>query len=255
MYLAVFPPTTGDAWKRPEGRFDLPSDGVDVWRITLASRDADAERHWAPLSGDERERAGRFRFERDRCRFVSGRASLRRILARYLHAPGESIRFGYGASGKPYLDVPEHGRALSFNLSHSNELALLAVCRDHPIGIDIEWMSRPNDMKALAARMFAAGERDALERMAEERQVQGFFTCWTRKEAFVKATGDGLTTPLDQFEMEIALDRPPRLRWHHTPGEAAQWHVRALDAGDGYAAALVTQGADGPYRFWQWIDP
>jgi 4'-phosphopantetheinyl transferase len=250
--VAVFPAATDDAWRPPAGRLEIP-DGVDVWRIALASRDADAERHWEPLSSDERERASRFRFEPDRCRFVSARAAMRAILGRYLDTPAVFLQFGYGHSGKPHLEAPAHGRTLSFNLSHSHELALLAVCRERPLGVDIEWMSRPTDIKELAARMFAAGERDALERLADAGQVEGFFNCWTRKEAYVKATGDGLATPLHRFEMEILPGIPPALRWHETPGESVKWRVRALHPGRGYAAALVTQSSDEPCRCWDWV--
>jgi 4'-phosphopantetheinyl transferase len=174
-----------------------PLDRVNVW---VAALDLEPARVYAcaqDLAPDEAARAARFVFERDRRKFTVARSTLRRLLARYLDQPAGAIQFEYGARGKP--SVP----GVEFNLSHSGEVAVYAFTHLGAVGIDVEWCRPMPDALQIAERFFSAPERDVLRRMAPERREDGFFACWTRKEAYIKVLGDGLFTSLDRFVVTL----------------------------------------------------
>jgi len=203
----------------------------------------------AVLSDDERGRAERFRFEPGRCQFTAARAALRCILAAYLDKSPTALTFGYGERGKPFL--PE--RPVRFNLSHSGDWALCALCLNHAVGVDIEFMRADRELDKLARRFFASSEAEALAALPETQRVQGFYNCWTRKEAYIKACGDGLWRALDQFRVTLDPAQAPALVWTEgDPGEAAQWTVVALDPAPGYAAALATRARVTTLRLAEW---
>jgi 4'-phosphopantetheinyl transferase len=212
---------------------------IHVWRVDLMLPPAALDRFEGLLSTDERARANRFHFDRDRRRYIAARGALRTILAPYAGiAPGD-VRFEYAAHGKPELSGPE---PLSFNVSHSGELALVAVAGAGAIGVDLEAIRELDDRDGIAARFFSAVECASLRALPESMRTRAFFACWTRKEAFVKAIGEGLSHPLDTFDVTFAPDAEPRLRIAGQPAESARWSVTALDAGSAFEAALVTEG-------------
>ncbi len=141
-----------------------------------------------------------------------------------------------------------------FNVSHSEELALIAVAADGALGIDVEAIRNIRDRDDIAARFFSRRENARLQVLPERVRSPSFFACWTRKEAFVKALGDGLARPLDNFDMTCAPDEPPQLSIDGDPAEAARWMLTALAPGDGFEAALVAEGRDHPVRCWTWAD-
>jgi 4'-phosphopantetheinyl transferase len=232
-------------WAEPQGAPALAENEVHVWRVGL-----DGAAPAGVLSDDERQRAARFRFERDRRRFAAARASLREILGGYLGEPPERLRFGQGAHGKPVLAWPA-ASGVCFNVSHSDALALCAVSRGREVGVDVEALRPLPDADALAERFFSAAELAELRRLPDARRLQAFFCCWTRKEAYLKAIGCGLLQPLDAFDVSVAPeDLDCRLSVPAQPAEAARWLLLSLDAGPGYAAAVA--GSDRPWQPVRW---
>jgi len=209
-------------------------DEVQVWRIGL---EAEAEPH--TLSEEERERAARFRFERHRRRFIAAHAALRGILSRATGQPPEALRFVSGPYGKPALEQSR----VRFNLSHSGELALVAVALGRDVGVDVELVRPEIAGERIAERFFSPGEVAALRAQPEEGRVEAFFHCWTRKEAFIKAKGEGLSHPLDSFDVSLIPGEPARLlATRPDPGEASRWSLIEVPVPPGYTAALAVEG-------------
>lgn len=224
--------------------FVVDDGDVHVWEVDLATERGQPAADWLLLAPDERARAERFHFSRDRDRFVSARATLRRVLARYLPASAEAIAFGYGAHGKPSLFRGSGLPDVRFNLSHADDLALIAVTVGREIGIDLEAIRQTYPYARLAEQFFAPRETAVLHALAPHRQREAFFAAWTRKEAYSKARGDGLSAALDGFAVSLAPDEPAALLWvQNLPEEPGRWFLRSLDIGPGYAAALAVEGA------------
>jgi 4'-phosphopantetheinyl transferase len=195
------------------------------------------------LDSGERARAERLVFERDRRRFIAAHAWLRVALGRCVDRPPESLQFATGTRGKPRL--VHSAIDLRFNLSHAGERALLAITIGLEVGVDIE-EERPIDVMDLARRFFSSPESDALEALPRAEQVPAFFRCWTRKEAFIKALGDGFSFPLDGFEVSLAEDpAPPLLRsCSADPAQLDNWRIVSLPTDPGYAAAVAATAGD-----------
>lgn len=241
-------------WRLPPASLDLADQEVHVWRAVLdapASRLADFAQM---LSDDERRRAARFHFERDRAHFIAGRGMLRALLGRYLGAPPASLRFRYGAHGKPELDVPPGAdAAFRFNVSHAHGLALYAFTRGRALGVDVERIRDDIEHEAIAERFFSLTEREALRAQPASLRHIAFFACWTRKEAYIKARGEGLSLPLDQFDVSLAPGEPARLLCvANAPHEVARWSLHELHPGPGYAGALMAEGQFWRLACWQY---
>ena len=190
-------------------RIALAIPEIEVWQAHLDLGAEQVLQCTALLSCDERLRADRFHFERDRRRFIVARGTLRKLLGSYLEIPSAGIKFGYAKYGKPL--VAESPAQIHFNVSHSEERALYAISGKHPVGVDIEYLNRDIEYHGLARRFFSHNEWAALESLPDSSRKRAFFACWTRKEAIVKAIGDGLSLPLDRFEVAIAPDTAPRV--------------------------------------------
>lgn len=192
------------------------------------------------LSRDERGRAGRFHFERDRLRFVRCRCALRSILSRYLGLPAEEIRFEYSAGGKPEVAAEQNPCRLRFNVSHSSELALIAIGTGHRLGIDIERVSPDVDITPLMTRFFSGRECDGIRALPGRLLAEAFFACWTRKESFLKATGDGLSFTLSDFSVTTHPDLAPALEEIGGDTEAGKhWRLVDLSVAEGYRATVT----------------
>jgi 4'-phosphopantetheinyl transferase len=228
----------------------LSSREVDVWAVGLESSEHCADALAATLSADERERADRFHFDRDRWRFICGRGVLRQVLGAYLHVRPVDIAFGYGAYGKPALSGRGEG-LLKFNVSHSHELALVAV-GDVEMGVDVEAIRPMADADDIASRFFSPREVAELQALPLTLRDAAFFACWTRKEAYLKALGSGLARPLDGFTVTLAPDTAIDLVVHGDARETARWSIHELSPLAGYDAALVTEGRPTQVRCWQW---
>jgi 4'-phosphopantetheinyl transferase len=225
---------------------------VHLWRVFISGAAASDAAAAGALSEDERTRASRFRFEADRGRFVASHAALRRILASYLGATPATLAFGTGAHGKPFLDAPAHGRSLRFSLSHSGDLALVAVSLGRDLGVDVEQVRPRGDLEGFAARYFSPRERDALARIPPGGRLRAFFEFWTLKEAYLKACGDGLVRALDAFDVTVG-DAPSRLvAVRDRPGDAARWSLHRVEVGEDFVAALAVEGQDWQLRRLDW---
>ena len=220
-------------------------DEVHVWRMVLDSHLSRVERLQQTVAAEEMARAERFRFEKDRRRFMVARGTLRAILSRYLSIPPSRLRFLYGPRGKPRLAEEMGGSRLRFNLAHSHGRALCAVTAHREVGIDIEQIVCDIENDLIAEYLFSSGEIAALRALPAERQPHMFYRLWTQKEAYVKATGDGLHLPLNQFEVALpAGESPTLLGVVGSPEEAGRWSLYELHPWPGYAAALAVQGRD-----------
>ncbi|MBN1866410.1 4'-phosphopantetheinyl transferase superfamily protein [Candidatus Sumerlaeota bacterium] len=240
------------------GRAPTPGiapDRVVVWRVSLIPSDERVRRLRALLSGDEIARADRFHFQRHRDRFTIARGALRSILSTCVGADPRAIRFAYGPQGKPSLANAETPDDIRFNVSHSEDLALVAVAPGRELGVDVECVRDLKDFEVLARRFFAAGEVAALESLDPPSRREAFFACWTRKEAFLKAKGGGLSVPLREFEVSVLPGEEAALRgveWD--PSEAARWRLASLSVAEGYAAALAVEGDDWTLEMREWAD-
>jgi 4'-phosphopantetheinyl transferase len=228
-------PTEPDAanWQPPPAQLSLPRHEVHVWRAPL-DQPHRLDDLFATLAPDEQQRAARLRQTQDRERFIVARGSLRTLLGLYLNRPPVSLVFRYSAHGKPGL-AEAMSTDVRFNLSHSQGLALFAFSRGRDLGIDLESMRREVAAEQVAERFFSAAETAALRALPAAQQAEAFFDYWTRKEAYIKARGEGLAR-LDAAAEEI---------------EAAGWSLIELAPGAGFKAALVVEGRDFRLRCWQ----
>ncbi len=224
--------------------YSLTDNEVRVWRIGFDLPSAQFTKLQLILSSDERERAERFHFNVDFRRSVVARGSLRLLLGQILGVPPKSLCFEYGEFGKPRLtNLPEH--QVQFNVSHSGELILIAIAKGRAIGVDIERIRPDVDLDGVAVRFFSANEYRNLALLTGPDKYEGFFTCWTRKEAFLKAKGGGLSAPLDQFDVSLLPHQDARLlETRPDPDEAGRWKLVPLPAPAGYVAALAAEGRD-----------
>lgn len=218
---------------------------VHVWRVDLNQPLPIIERCRQLLSVDEQDRADRFHFESDRQHFIVGRGCLREMLARYLDigVGAESIRLSYASHGKPELAASySQPLPLKFNLAHSGDLALYAFTRVREIGVDLEQLRPDFTGDDIARRFFSSNEVGRLTSLPASVRHEAFFNCWTRKEAFIKALGDGVYHRLDGFDVSLAPGEPARiLRVENTPGEECGWRLESFSPAAGFVAAVVTE--------------
>jgi 4'-phosphopantetheinyl transferase len=222
----------------------LPLDQVHVWRVPL---DQDSDRISESseiLSADERDRAARFHFAKDRNQFIEARAALRLLLSRYLELSPRELTFSFGSHGKPALADELSNNGLRFNLSRRHGLALIAFTCDREIGVDVELIRADLSLFEVAEVSFSENELATWRTLPTSLQVQGFYNCWTRKEAYIKARGEGLSFPLKQFDVSLAPGEPARLiEVRGDASEAARWTLHDLPVDEGYVAALAVEGA------------
>lgn len=223
----------------------LDSNDVHLWRVDVAAVTSCVAEWNTILSPDEQKRAARFLHAVDRHRFVVARALLRQILGSYLGADPRLLTFTYSEKEKPALGGDAAQSAISFNVSHSGNLALLAFTRSRDVGVDVEQVRTDIDTKAIAARFFSTAEQESLAALPEGQRKPAFFLCWTRKESFIKATGAGLSLPLRQFDVSLEPDDPDALlATRPDPLERTRWILRDIPVISGYAAALCVSGTD-----------
>lgn len=245
MFSAGAPPAVSGVrgGESAEGRggpsVALPADELHVWRVGLElGRERTAAMHEL-LSLDERERAARFRFDRDRDRYVAGRGLLRCLLGAYTGREPAAIAFSYGPYGKPSLQ----DAALHFNLSNSGAVALIALSASAELGVDLELAREDFSREHIAERFFSPAEVRDLRALAPEEQPTAFLRCWTRKEAFIKARGDGLSLALDSFDVTLQPGQPAmvtRTAWSEE--EPRHWGMQDLsDDEGGFIAAVATR--------------
>jgi 4'-phosphopantetheinyl transferase len=239
-------------WKNPPSDLSLGGNEIHIWRAGVEGAGLETLAACRQLlSSDECQRADRFRFERHRRRFTLCRGLLRLLLGRYLATVPERIEFTYGEHGKPGIGTPASGRSLCLSLAHSRELALLAFSWHRALGIDVEYCRDMPRAQDLARRFFSPDEVDGIMRLPPERRKEGFFRCWTGKEAYVKATGEGFSFPMDRFSVATDPDAPGRLiRVAGAPDAPRIWSMTAFIPAAGYQAALAATGGNAKLRWW-----
>jgi 4'-phosphopantetheinyl transferase len=241
------------AWSHAPTSLALPVDEIHVWSVPLTVGPEQLFRLGKLLDAEEQDRARRYVHVRSREQYVIARAVLRILLGRYLDVPASAVRFASGPQGKPLL---ASSRGLHFNVSHSEGMALIAVTRTGEVGVDVERI-RPCEMHLdMADRFFTPGEAAALRALPRERGEEVFFHVWTRKEAFLKALGLGLSHGLERFEVSAHPDEPPRIK--HIDGDpeaGARWFLAHLTPAPGYVGALALEGPGRRVRCWTWGAP
>ena len=213
---------------------------VDTYCVDVDTPEIDADRYGTVLSVEERSRAGQFRFERDRRRYVARRGILRELIGSYLDCDPASVAFVHNAYGKPAIVRSD----LRFNLSHSHGMALYAFCRHADVGCDIERRDPKFAAEQIPERFFSRDEVRALRSLPLNEQTEAFFNCWTRKEAYIKAVGHGLSIALDSFDVSLIPGEPAAL------GRGCSgWSLQSFEPASGFQAAVVAQGADWRLNF------
>jgi 4'-phosphopantetheinyl transferase len=249
------------SWPVPKAFPQLGVADIHVWTLLLNLSSDALSTFSATLSAAELERAARFHFELHRNRFIAGRGQLRAVLGAYLERPPGSLGFDYGPQGKPALANGLAEAGLHFNLAHSGDLALLAVTRLEPVGIDLEHVRPLPDAGELVARFFSARENAVYSSLPAAQQPAAFFDLWTRKEAWLKATGDGIGHLLSQVEVSFLPTQPAQLL--HLPASFASptgaaghvnggWMLHDLHPAPGFAAALAIQADHLRLHCWHW---
>jgi 4'-phosphopantetheinyl transferase len=206
----------------------------------------------ALLNPEESERAARFHFEKDRAHFIVARGVLRTLLGLYLGSRPAELGFAYSPFGKPSLARETGVHPVRFNVSHSGALALYVFTRGREVGIDVEHARADFAGDDIATRFFSAREVAALRAVAPALRTEAFFNCWTRKEAYIKAIGEGLSHPLDTFAVTLAPGEPAALLHSADASESSRWTLRELNPAPGYAAALAVEGRGWKLRCYDW---
>jgi len=223
-------------------RLKLAPAELHLWQATLNDRLAESLE--GVLSAEEISRADRFHFAKDRTAFVAARGLLRTLLSVYLQTNPEELRFSYAEKGKPFLEEGQQG-AIKFNLAHSHGMAICAFAHRREVGVDLEYIREELADEKIAERFFSVSEIEMLKSVPAELRKRAFFNCWTRKEAYIKARGEGLSMPLDEFDVSLTPGEPAALlRNHKEPQEVRRWTMRDIPAPSGYVAALVVEGND-----------
>jgi 4'-phosphopantetheinyl transferase len=234
-------------WSSPPASISLLEDEVHVWRLTLAGP---TERFLEQLDTDEVARANRFYFERHRKRFVIARGFLRLLLGQYLQTEAKQLQFVYGPWGKPALAGESR---LRFNMSHSREVALYALTNGREIGVDVEYVRADFTSDDIARRFFSPLEVENLDGLSDDERVAAFFRCWTRKEAYIKATGRGMSQPLDGFDVTLEREEGVVLL-RNDDGTHDRWQLADVAVGANYAGALAVEKPIGKIRYWSGDD-
>ena len=234
---------------------NLPAHEVHVWRARLSLSTVAVSRRRGSLSSEELERVDRFRSEHDRTRFVLGRIVARSVLGSCLEQPARDVQITLDYLGKPIVAAPSE-TLIHFNIAHSGDYVLFALARERRVGVDVEQIRETNDLKEIAARYFSKIEYLRLLTVPERLRAESFYRCWTMKEAYLKARGEGFRLSLDAFDVAFLPSEMPRLletRFNYV--DAKQWCIYKLDLGSAYLAALATEVTPGlELKLWDWND-
>jgi 4'-phosphopantetheinyl transferase len=237
-----------NSWDLNPERLSLEADEVHLWRAHLDCTETVLGQLEATLASEEKARADRFVFPRDRNAFIATRGILRDLLGRYVHRAAAELEFDYGAQGKPALRTESSQESVQFNVSHSYGVALLAFALARQVGVDVELVRPDFAGEKIAERFFSPQEVTELRSLPPTLQDEGFFLCWTRKEAYIKARGEGLQVPLQSFHVSLTPGKPALLQ----AADSSRWSLRSLRPDPRYVGALVGEGTGWQLRGWEW---
>jgi 4'-phosphopantetheinyl transferase len=232
-------------WSRPAQELAIGQDELHIWRAWLDVEPQEHSRFLSYLNKDEVLRAERFVFPRDRDQFIVARGKLRELLGKYLRRPPDAVQFKTARYGK--LSLLDDRDQLRFNLSHSHGLALYGFCMGRELGIDTEKIQPDFAGEGIAERYFSVAEQCELAEVPKELRDTAFFLCWTRKEAYIKAHGDGLQIPLDSFDVSLKPGEPGTLR----SADRDRWSIRSFVPAPDFVAAIIVEGEVHSTRFWR----
>ncbi len=223
---------------------------IHVWSANLDIQKEVSDIYWSVLSVDEKERANRFRFVKDKTHYIAARGILRHLLGQYLNENPKRLQFQYSDYQKPFL---EHQSEMEFNVSHSGSYGLFVFTIKNSIGIDIEYTQRPIEVAAVASRFFSKKEAEKLLALPISTHQEAFYNCWTRKEAIIKAIGQGLSFPLDQFEVTLAPNSEAELlATYWDEAEVGQWEMRSFVPAPNYIGALAIRTKIESIQYFKW---
>jgi 4'-phosphopantetheinyl transferase len=237
-----------DSWEPSLDRLALADGEVHVWRASLGYSESVLPRFEAALAADEKARAHRFIFQPDRNSYIVARGVLRELLGKYLNRGPSEIEFDYGAQGKPALRSGWSQSGVQFNVSHSHGTVLFAFAVARQVGVDVELVRPDFAGEKIAERFFSPQEVRELRSLPAAVQDEGFFLCWTRKEAYIKARGEGLQIPLKSFHVSLTPSKPARLQ----ANDSSRWSLRSLRLEGRYVGALVGEGKGWKLRGFKW---
>jgi 4'-phosphopantetheinyl transferase len=241
------------SWNAPPTQLLLSRQDVHIWRAVLDLPSKSVQELEVSLSIYERMKAEHFRFERDRSRFIAARGILRLILASYLSVEPGAIRFCYEKDGKPRLQNAFGKAGIQFNLSHSEGLALYVLTRGHEVGVDVEYMREISEMGQIVEQFFSVRERAFFGGLPTSEKQETFFNWWTRKEAFMKATGEGLSYPLGRFDAIMAEGKSVEsLGTLGGAKEGPRWSMWDVRPAEEFAGTVVVEGGGWDVQCWQW---
>lgn len=247
MTLAMYTWTEAHAPAAP-----VEAGAVHLCRFSLKAEAAEHARLCTLLSSRERQRAEGIRIETHRRRYEVGHGRLRRVLGTYLGIPPETIEFGRHSRGKPFIVASQNALGIQHNFSHTGDVGIVGVTLGAAIGVDVEGHRSDVDMELIARRQFAPGEQARLMSLPSAERPAAFYRCWTRKEAYLKALGDGIAGGLQGFEVSfLESEAPALLRAKGGPEECRRWKMIAADAGPGLSAACVVEGALARVECWE----
>lgn len=226
-------------WQEPITSQSLKTEEVDLWKISKYAHENKLESYWAVLNKEEKEKALRFRFTKDRNCAIIARGILRHLISTYIELKPEHINFKFGKNGKPFIDK----YPIKFNVSHSADSIIIAFTKSHIIGVDVECTERDLDIKSVARSFFSDIEVKRLLKLDKEMHKQAFYNCWTRKEAFIKAEGSGLSFPLKEFSVSLESTTDAELiETHWDQKEKNKWTLSAFTPAKNYIGALAVKG-------------
>jgi 4'-phosphopantetheinyl transferase len=237
-------------WLNPPDNLNLSDDEAHIWRADLKFNECFQTSFLKLLSPDEKSRAQKFRFTKDSRNFIIARGILRSLIGKYLKIKPAEISFRYSEFGKPGI---ADNHSLQFNISHSKNIALFAFIKKLNVGVDVEFVNPDIEVKDIAEKFFSPNEVLNLYALPEKQHTLGFFNCWTRKEAFIKAVGEGLSFPLNKFEVSLEPDKPAKLLatdWE--PKAVSKWSIFSMSPATNFVGSLAIEGVVEKIKFWNW---
>lgn len=214
---------------------EISDNEIHIYQTYLDKPPSEIDNFRKILSQDELQKADRYKFDSDRNNYITCRAILRNILSQYSDFSPDEIIFSYTDKGKPYLN----GNEIKFNLAHTNSYAAYAIIKEKEVGIDLEYVRRIPDALKIASRYFSSAEINELKEISETELDRAFLNCWTRKEAFIKATGDGLSYPLADFSISLNSDLPEILYIKGKLSEIKEWSLYNVKVESDYVSSLA----------------